>query len=108
MFGFSFGEMLLLGALALIIIGPKQLPEVARQVGRILNEIKRTAGGFMDEFKQAGLHNDYMKHISTPQAPAPKPVSEEKTKLPTAESEAIVKTNPSTADPATPKQKPEA
>ncbi|MEQ1876036.1 MAG: twin-arginine translocase TatA/TatE family subunit, partial [Bdellovibrionia bacterium] len=34
-------EFIVIGALALIFIGPKQLPEVARMVGRLLNELKR-------------------------------------------------------------------
>ena len=52
MFGLSMGEILLLAAIALIVIGPKQLPEFASQMGRFLNEIKRSAGQFTDEIKQ--------------------------------------------------------
>lgn len=44
MFDIGFGEMLLLAAIALIAIGPKQLPEVARAVGKLLGEIKKTMG----------------------------------------------------------------
>lgn len=44
MFDIGFSEMLLLAAIALIAIGPKQLPEVARTVGRMLNELKRATG----------------------------------------------------------------
>jgi TatA/E family protein of Tat protein translocase len=44
MFGLSFGELILLGAIGLIILGPKQLPEVARMIGRTLNELKRAGG----------------------------------------------------------------
>ncbi len=36
--------MVLLAALALIVIGPKQLPEVARTLGRFINELKRVTG----------------------------------------------------------------
>lgn len=39
-------EMILIGIIALIAIGPKQLPEVARVVGRFINEVKRTTEGF--------------------------------------------------------------
>lgn len=46
MFDIGFGEMILLAAIALIAIGPKQLPEVARVVGRMLNEFKRATGDF--------------------------------------------------------------
>ena len=41
MFNLGFPELLALGGLALLIIGPKQLPEVAKVVARTLNELKR-------------------------------------------------------------------
>lgn len=44
MFNFGFSELLLLGAIALLVIGPKQLPEVARALARTLNELKRATG----------------------------------------------------------------
>jgi len=49
-------ELILLAVLALIIIGPKQLPEVARTLGRLINDIKRSTAGLSDEIKkQAGM-----------------------------------------------------
>lgn len=51
MLGFSFGEILFLAVLALIVIGPKQLPEVARNIARFLNELKRTTNTFTNEIK---------------------------------------------------------
>lgn len=44
MFDIGFGEMILLAAIALIAIGPKQLPDVARAVGKLIGEFKRTVG----------------------------------------------------------------
>ena len=51
MLGFSLPEILFLAALGLVIIGPKQLPEVARTVGRFLNDLRRTSNTFTEEFK---------------------------------------------------------
>ena len=45
MFNLGFSEMILLGAIALIFIGPKQLPQMARTIARLLNELKRATGG---------------------------------------------------------------
>ena len=42
--------MAVIAVLALILIGPKQLPEVARTVGRFLNELKRSTDTLKDEF----------------------------------------------------------
>ncbi len=41
MFNIGFSELLILAVIALIFIGPQQLPEVARTIGRLLNEWKR-------------------------------------------------------------------
>ena len=42
----GFSEMVFLFILALLIFGPKQLPEVGRQIGRFMNEFKRASNEF--------------------------------------------------------------
>jgi Tat protein translocase TatB subunit len=42
----SFGEMLFLVLLALIVFGPKRLPEIARKVGKIVGEFRRASNEF--------------------------------------------------------------
>lgn len=51
MFGLGMSELILLGVLALILIGPQQLPEVARTLGRFLNDLKRSAEGLTEDIK---------------------------------------------------------
>jgi TatA/E family protein of Tat protein translocase len=41
MFGMGMPEILLILAIALIVIGPQKLPELAKSLGRALNEFKR-------------------------------------------------------------------
>ena len=41
MFGIGMTEMLIIGALALVILGPKKLPELARSLGKGFAEFKR-------------------------------------------------------------------
>jgi sec-independent protein translocase protein TatB len=48
MFDFSIGEMAVISVLALIVIGPKKLPEVAKMVGKGLGSLKKT----LDEVKE--------------------------------------------------------
>ena len=50
MFNLGFSEMVLLGIIALIFIGPKQLPEVARVIARTLNEFKRATADITKPF----------------------------------------------------------
>jgi sec-independent protein translocase protein TatB len=49
---FNLPEMLFIFVLALLLIGPKQLPEVARTIGRFLNEMKRASEGIFAEMKK--------------------------------------------------------
>jgi sec-independent protein translocase protein TatB len=41
MFNLGFSEMLVIAAIALIFIGPKELPQLAKILGRTLGELKR-------------------------------------------------------------------
>lgn len=42
MFGIGFPEILMILAVALIIIGPKKLPELAKTLGKSFGEFKRS------------------------------------------------------------------
>jgi sec-independent protein translocase protein TatB len=42
----GFSETIFLFFLALIIFGPKKLPEIARQVGKAMNEFRRASNEF--------------------------------------------------------------
>lgn len=64
---FSLSEMLFIAILALVLIGPKQLPEVARTLGRFLNDLRRASGGVFDDIKssaQFDLKEEIMKPLS--------------------------------------------
>lgn len=61
MFDIGFGEMLVLAAIALIAIGPKQLPEVARTVGKLLNEFKRATGELTRNFTDSRNYIDEVR-----------------------------------------------
>lgn len=41
MFNVGFTELLVLGVIGLLVLGPEQLPIVARKLARILNDLKR-------------------------------------------------------------------
>ncbi len=46
-------EAVVILLVALVVLGPKKLPEAARQVGRALTELKRISGGFQKEMREA-------------------------------------------------------
>jgi len=49
-FGFS-GEMIFIFFLALILFGPKKMPEIGRQVARFLNEFRRASNEFRSQIE---------------------------------------------------------
>lgn len=52
MLGLSLSEIIFLAILALLVVGPKQLPEVARTLGRMLNELRRASSSITDELRE--------------------------------------------------------
>jgi len=48
MFGIGVPELLIILAIALIVIGPKKLPDLAKSMGRALNEFKKATREFKD------------------------------------------------------------
>lgn len=53
MFNFSFGELLVLGVIGLIVIGPKQLPRAANILGRVYREFRRAIQDVTQDVTQA-------------------------------------------------------
>ena len=51
MFGIGMPEMLLILAIALIVIGPKKLPDLAKSLGRAFNEFKRATSEFKESIE---------------------------------------------------------
>jgi sec-independent protein translocase protein TatA len=52
MFGLGFGELILIFLIALIFIGPKKLPELAKGLGKGLREFQNAAKGFTDQLNE--------------------------------------------------------
>ncbi len=48
MFGIGMPEMLLLLAIALVVIGPKKLPDLAKSLGRAMREFKKATNELKD------------------------------------------------------------
>jgi sec-independent protein translocase protein TatB len=67
MFDIDAGKILVVGVVALLVIGPKDLPRVLRTVGQTVGKMRRMASEFqnqfMDAIKEADLE-DVKKEIS--------------------------------------------
>ncbi|MDQ2726874.1 MAG: twin-arginine translocase TatA/TatE family subunit [Actinomycetota bacterium] len=53
MLNFSPEKLLLVGILALVVLGPHRLPQAARTLGRVLAEVRRVSGSFQTEVRDA-------------------------------------------------------
>jgi sec-independent protein translocase protein TatB len=54
MFGIGLPEMILILALALIVVGPDKLPDLARSLAKGIMELKKTAEGLKDQLHAEG------------------------------------------------------
>ena len=53
MFEIGWSELLLIGIVALIAIGPKELPTVLRTLGQWMSKLRRMASEFQSQFQEA-------------------------------------------------------
>ncbi len=59
MFGIGMPELILILAIALIVIGPKKLPDLAKSLGRAMREFKKATS----EFKESIQIDDEVKEL---------------------------------------------
>jgi sec-independent protein translocase protein TatB len=53
MFDIGWGELLVIGIVALVVIGPKELPGVLRTIGQGMAKVRRMASEFQGQFNEA-------------------------------------------------------
>ena len=70
MFGIGMQELLVIAIVALLIVGPKKLPGLAKTLGKSLSEFRKTADGLTDDLK------DTVKTDDDTEEAKPSPVAE--------------------------------
>lgn len=66
MFGLGFGELIAIFVVALLVFGPKRLPELARTLGKSLNEFRRAS----NDLRRSILEADAPSPLTPPRGPA--------------------------------------
>lgn len=68
----SLSHLILLGIIALIVIPPEKLPDTARQLARLFNDLKRSTAGIWDDLKQDAMlkPEDLLKQKSPAKDPS--------------------------------------
>ncbi len=64
-------EMIFIFLLALIIFGPKKLPEIGRQIGKAMNEFKRASNEFRAQIEGEMRNLELEEAAKREPAPAP-------------------------------------
>src|SRR6516165_11900115 len=62
MFDITSSKLLILGVVALLVIGPKDLPALLRTLGRYMGIIKRQAAEFRAQFDEA-MRESELEHL---------------------------------------------
>ena len=52
MFGIGLPELILILGIALIVVGPEKLPEMAKSIARVMLDLKKTASGLKDSLQE--------------------------------------------------------
>jgi sec-independent protein translocase protein TatA len=76
MFGFHWAELLIVLALAVVIFGPKRLPEIGGSLGRGIRDFRKGIGDFKEETgynEIRNLPNDIAAAVTEPVRPAAQP-----------------------------------
>jgi sec-independent protein translocase protein TatB len=63
MFDFSFGKLIILFALCLIVLGPEKLPKLAAQLGRFAGQARAMARHFRAQLEQEIAAEDLKKEL---------------------------------------------
>jgi Tat protein translocase TatB subunit len=65
MFGIGMPELILIGVVALLVVGPKKLPDLAKTLGKGLNEFRKTATDVTDGLKDTIKADDIKKDVES-------------------------------------------
>mgnify|MGYP000187056369 CR=1 FL=1 len=75
MFGVGLPELVVILVIALVVLGPKRLPEVARTLGKAIGEFRRQSAEILEEFQHEVSLEDRERSRRRPApAAAPAPV----------------------------------
>ena len=73
----SWGELLVIAVVALVVVGPKELPQLLRTIGRLVGQARKMAGEFQSQFNDAMREadlEDVKKHVDDLRSLNPKSI----------------------------------
>lgn len=67
----SFSEIIFLSVLALLVFGPRRLPEIARLVGKTMGELRRASNEFRNSLEEEIRNIEYQESLKKAQSSLP-------------------------------------
>jgi Tat protein translocase TatB subunit len=65
MFGIGMPELILIAVVALIVVGPKKLPDLAKTLGKGMNEFRKATSDVTDGLKETLKADDIKKDVES-------------------------------------------
>lgn len=66
MFDIGFMELMIIGVLALLVLGPERLPQAARTVGLILGKVRRSVNNFQQDLERQARTDELRAKLRDP------------------------------------------
>lgn len=63
-FDFGSGEILLILLVVFLVFGPDKIPELARNIGKVINDVKRASEDIKTEISREGDRKDREKRLA--------------------------------------------
>lgn len=67
----SFTEIIFFGVLALLVFGPRRLPEIARLAGKTMGELRRASNEFRNSLEEEIRNIEYQESVKKAQSSLP-------------------------------------
>ena len=68
MFDMGFMELMVIGVLALLVLGPERLPKAARTMGLIIGRVRRSVSNFQEDLERQARTEELKAKLRDPAA----------------------------------------
>jgi len=101
MFGLSFGEIVIVAILALLLLGPDKLPDAAKQAGKLMRQFRQATDDLKDQI-ETEIYADDRRSSKPPLAAVPTGSAAASGPPPAATAENVPGLEAALAEPAAP------